>query len=210
MQLLAFVAKVVAISSSGALSPGPLTAATFASGAEKGWRAGALVALGHAIVELPLIALVAVGAVSLASLSQALLSAAGGLTLLVFGLILVADIVKGPRQASSPLKASPLLIGVSLSALNPWFIAWWVLIGGVLAVEAYELVGILGIPLLFASHIWLDFAWLALVSHAGKKGREVTGGLGYRLLMASVAAAMFAFAADLLFFSVTGTKLIKL
>lgn len=210
MRLLAFVAKVVAISSSGALSPGPLTAATFASGTEKGWKAGALVALGHALVELPLMVLIAVGAVSLASLNQTLLSAAGGLTLLAFGLILVADIMRGPKRASSPLKAPPLLIGISLSALNPWFIAWWMLIGGVLAVEAYELVGILGIPLLFASHIWLDFAWLALVSHAGKKGRELTGGLGYRLLMALVAAAMFAFAADLLLFSATGARLINL
>lgn len=207
MSLLAFVAKVVAISSSGALSPGPLTAATFASGAERGWKAGALVALGHAIVEFPLIALIAVGAVSLASLNQVLLSAAGGLTLLIFGLILLADVVKGPKQASSPLKAPPLVIGVSLSALNPWFIAWWALIGGVLAVEAYELMGILGIPLLFASHVWLDFAWLALISHAGKKGRELTGRLGYRILMALIAVAMFVFAADFLTSAATGSRL---
>ncbi|RLF13604.1 MAG: lysine transporter LysE, partial [Thermoprotei archaeon] len=40
MQLLFFLAKVSLISSSGALAPGPLTAATAALGVKRGWRGG--------------------------------------------------------------------------------------------------------------------------------------------------------------------------
>lgn len=163
-------------------------------------------ALGHAVVELPLITLIALGAISLASLNQRAVAVAGGLTLLVFGSLLLIDAARGPRPTTSSIRSSPLVIGISLSALNPWFIAWWALIGGTLAIEAYELMGVLGIPFLFASHIWLDFAWLSLVSHAGKKGLELTGRLGYRILMALIAVVMFVFAADFLMFAATGSR----
>ena len=58
---LGFFAKVVLVTSSGALSPGPLTASTVAAGTQKGWKAGFWVSVGHTIVEFPLVFLIAVG-----------------------------------------------------------------------------------------------------------------------------------------------------
>ncbi|MEM2347329.1 MAG: LysE family transporter, partial [Sulfolobales archaeon] len=48
-----FVTTVVAISATGALSPGPLSVMTLALGVRGGWRSGFQVALGHTIFELP-------------------------------------------------------------------------------------------------------------------------------------------------------------
>ena len=55
-----FVASVIGISLTGVMMPGPVTAVTIA----KGYRsksAGGLVALGHLMVEIPLIILISIG-----------------------------------------------------------------------------------------------------------------------------------------------------
>jgi len=60
MGLLLFLFKVFGISLSGALSPGPVTAVAIAMGARNRW-AGTLMALGHGVVELPLMVLLIFG-----------------------------------------------------------------------------------------------------------------------------------------------------
>ncbi len=52
--VLAIAFQVMAVSASGALSPGPLTVATMALGTRGGWKAGVFVSFGHALFELPL------------------------------------------------------------------------------------------------------------------------------------------------------------
>ena len=51
--MLDLALKIMAITPSGAFSPGPLTASAVALGSSKGWRAGMRVALGHTLFELP-------------------------------------------------------------------------------------------------------------------------------------------------------------
>jgi threonine/homoserine/homoserine lactone efflux protein len=63
--MINFLFKVVVISASGALAPGPLTAATASAGLKKGWRAGLETSLGHTIVELPLVIFLSFGVVSI-------------------------------------------------------------------------------------------------------------------------------------------------
>ena len=58
--LLAFLVDTVLISLSGVMAPGPVTAVTVGKGSESP-HAGALVAIGHGIVEFPLIALIFLG-----------------------------------------------------------------------------------------------------------------------------------------------------
>ena len=52
--VLAIAFQVMAVSASGALSPGPLTVATMALGTRSGWKTGVFVSFGHALFELPL------------------------------------------------------------------------------------------------------------------------------------------------------------
>lgn len=54
MPLLTFLFEAVLISLSGVLAPGPITAVTIGKGKESP-HAGAFVAIGHGIVEFPLI-----------------------------------------------------------------------------------------------------------------------------------------------------------
>jgi threonine/homoserine/homoserine lactone efflux protein len=58
--LIGFLVTTVAISLSGAMAPGPITAAIPAVGT-RSRHAGVLVALGHLAVELPLILLLVAG-----------------------------------------------------------------------------------------------------------------------------------------------------
>jgi len=55
-----FLLSAAAISLSGVMLPGPLTAVTIAKG-YRNQNAGSLIALGHAIIEIPLMALVYFG-----------------------------------------------------------------------------------------------------------------------------------------------------
>ncbi len=52
--MFAFLLQAVLISLSGVMAPGPMTAAAIESGTRR-WHAGIFLALGHAIVKIPLI-----------------------------------------------------------------------------------------------------------------------------------------------------------
>ena len=63
--LFSFAIMVIAISASGVMSPGPLFAANVIYGIKEGRLAGLKMAIGHTIVEFPLIILLGVGILSL-------------------------------------------------------------------------------------------------------------------------------------------------
>lgn len=58
--MIGFLVTTVAISLSGVMAPGPITAATLAAGT-RSRHAGVLVALGHLVIELPLVLLLVAG-----------------------------------------------------------------------------------------------------------------------------------------------------
>jgi threonine/homoserine/homoserine lactone efflux protein len=60
-QLLPLYATFMLISLSGALSPGPLTALSISEGARAGRGSGTRLALGHGLVEIPLVFAIAYG-----------------------------------------------------------------------------------------------------------------------------------------------------
>jgi len=64
-QLLEFSVLVIVISASGVMAPGPLFAANIAHGLRGGTKSGIKMAIGHTIVELPLVILLGIGVFSL-------------------------------------------------------------------------------------------------------------------------------------------------
>ena len=82
-----FLPMVVVVSASGVMSPGPLTFATIASGSKKGWKAGPSIGLGHLMVELPLVLVIAMGAAFISSLDLRWVSFGGGIFMVIFGLL---------------------------------------------------------------------------------------------------------------------------
>ncbi|MDA7939667.1 MAG: LysE family translocator, partial [Nitrosopumilus sp.] len=176
---------------SGALAPGPLLAACLAAGARGGARAGILVAAGHAAVELPLVLALGAGAVTLAAVegSGAALAIAGAAALFVFAAMHARSALLGtePRIMRA---GGPLTLGILLSALNPFFITWWLTIGLKLVSDASAELGVAGAPAVFGMHVWMDFAWLGAVAFLASRGRRMAGSGGRRAMDAGIAALM--------------------
>jgi threonine/homoserine/homoserine lactone efflux protein len=87
MVLLFFLLQVFVISLSGVMAPGPVTAAAIGMGTRSRF-AGSLIAVGHGIVEFPLMVLIVLGAGGVFELpaAQIGIGLAGGIILLVMGI----------------------------------------------------------------------------------------------------------------------------
>ena len=65
-----FALLVIIVSASGVMAPGPLFAANISYGLQGGIRSGLKMAIGHTIVELPLVILLGIGVLSLESFPE--------------------------------------------------------------------------------------------------------------------------------------------
>lgn len=167
------------ISLSGVLSPGPMTAAAIQQGGRSGF-AGTYIAIGHGLVELPLILFIFLGASSLLQLEwvRILIGVAGGIYLLFIGKGLLIpkvdeEVIKEGRMTS------PFYSGMLLSIGNPYFLLWWGTIGVGLVISAVRF-GFIGL-ILFALFHWLcDLLWYSFLSIASFKGVKMFGAGLYR------------------------------
>ncbi len=204
--MLSFLIKVTLISSSGALAPGPLTTATLAIGAKNGWKGGLKVAIGHTIVEFPLVIVIALGLYLLfrEPTFMRISSLIGGVFMIYFGYLTVKDAFAEAKK--SKYDGYPLLTGITLTALNPFFVMWWVGIGAPLILEAVTKWGLISLIPFYIAHVWLDFAWLTALSHA----TSLTGRFEkiYRAVVLSLGFMLFAFGLDFLSYGLFGLKLI--
>jgi threonine/homoserine/homoserine lactone efflux protein len=161
-----FLLMAVGISLTGVMFPGPMTAATIAKGySEK--HAGAWIAAGHAVIEIPVIAVMAViyfgsGRFASSPRVETVIYLVGGLMLLYLGF----RMFRATRQtggAAGGLPASPFVTGIVITGTNPSFYIWWVTAGAVLITGAAKF-GIVGVVLLAVVHLPCDFAWSEFVS----------------------------------------------
>jgi len=166
-----FLLSAVGISLTGAMFPGPMTAATIAKGySDK--NAGILIAVGHAVVEMPLIAAIYLGFGDLMGHPQVVnvIHVAGGLMLFYLGFKIFRTAGKMPNEVGG-LPSSSLLTGIVLTGANPGFYVWWVTVGISLVVAAatFGLVGILSFAL---AHWCCDLVWCEFISVGTFKSRR--------------------------------------
>lgn len=184
---LQFSIAVVIISASGVMSPGPLFVATVANGIRRGASAGLKIALGHTLVEFPLVILIGFGILSLDVIPQfrGVVGILGALSLFGFaGLQIISTLKKDPAQYES--KYGSFLTGILLTGLNPFFLIWWFTIGFKLISDALLLWSVLGILIMFGLHIWMDYAWLALVSFLSSRGKVFLSNMRYKICMIGI------------------------
>lgn len=175
---------------SGAMMPGPLLTVTINESIRRGAKAGPLLIVGHAILELILI----IGLIFGLSLViqkpavTAFIGLAGGGFLLWMGTGMVKSAWKG--TVSLDFKATgekkgldPILAGILVSISNPYWSLWWATIGLGYLVIAQKL-GYWGVAAFFIGHILSDFLWYGLVSGAVAGGRRFLSNKVYRGLMA--------------------------
>ena len=189
-----FAIIVITISISGVMSPGPLFAANVAYGLKGGVKTGLKMAYGHTVVELPLVILLGIGAISLTTIPQfrEITSILGALSLFVFAGIQIRSIIKKPSSIFEG-KHGPFLAGIILSGLNPFFLIWWFTIGFKLITDAITLYSFIGIGIMFAFHIWMDYAWICLVGFLSSKGKKILSDKKYTIFMIVISGVLVYF-----------------
>ena len=196
--MVRFFFTIVAISLSGVMAPGPITAATLAAGAR--WRhAGALIALGHAVVEMPLLLLLAAGIGTLlkAPAVSAGVGLAGGIVLVLMAVQLLLSLRQTGGEAQAAVRQRPFTTGIILTGANPYFLVWWATVGLGLAARAARY----GAAVLVAFGVvhWLcDLVWLEVLSMAGYQGSKAFGPRCQRVISLLCAAVLFGFGLDFL------------
>jgi threonine/homoserine/homoserine lactone efflux protein len=196
MDVLKFGTEVVSLSASGVLAPGPLLFANLACATHQGKWSGIKVSCGHAIVEVLLIIIISTGifTIDAAKKYTSTISLMGGVAILVFAgsqiatLLLKKNLQDGTRSIAG--NNSPFFVGISFSALNPFFILWWLTAGLKLISDSAEFGVITGLIILFAAHIWMDYAWLALTAYLSSKGSSLLNSQLYRVILLGLASLL--------------------
>ena len=180
-----FLTSVALISLSGVMMPGPVFAVTLDRGS-KSQFAGIQVAVGHALIEIPLILLIYYGFAPFFqdALVQKVLYLLGGAVLVWMGVGMLRARGKAIKKGGD-LPRNSILAGVTTTALNPLFILWWVTIGSMLIMKSLSF-GLIGFALFAVVHLLCDFGWLAFVSVMVHRTKSMWGGRVQRgLLIAS-------------------------
>lgn len=194
-QILEFAVFVIAISASGVMAPGPLFAANIAHGLQGGTKSGIKIVIGHTIVEFPLVILLGIGVFSLEIFPEfrTIISILGAITLFVFAIIQIQRVLQKKEEISIKQKQNPIITGIALSALNPFFIIWWLTVGFKLISDAMLIWAFSGILIVFVLHIWMDFVWLGGISFIASKGSQIISNKNYKILMVGLSLALVYF-----------------
>ena len=193
MSFLFFLVQVLGISCSGALQPGPVTATAITMGTRNRY-AGILIAIGHGIVEFPLIVVIILGLGKYFEMPKVKIAIglAGGFFLLLMAIQSLLSLKAKLDNQSKVLKDKPITAGIILSAGNPYFLIWWATVGLALATQAKQW-GIWAFALFAVTHWSVDLIWLLMLTWFSNRGSVLIGRKGMRIVLMICAAALFFF-----------------
>jgi threonine/homoserine/homoserine lactone efflux protein len=182
MTLLDIGLQIILVSASGVLSPGPLFFANLVLSKNGGFWSGIKIAIGHTIVELPVVILYSIPLIIFTSQSVTFsinfISFIGGISLISFGILFVVKIISKNNKHNYIIESSriekPVIAGMLFTGINPFFFLWWISVGIKLISDSIALLGYpIGIAFLFLVHVWMDYAWLGLTSYFASRGISV-------------------------------------
>jgi threonine/homoserine/homoserine lactone efflux protein len=196
MAVFEILAAWFALSLTGALAPGPLTAAVVMQSSRHGRLHGILPMVGHAIVEVGIIAaiILSVEALTLSPFMIDLLVGFGGVVIVFFGVLALRDFrykedsdTKDTPKATASSVIEATTQGAAVSLLSPYFLLWWF---GVGLANVTILVGTLEVGvgtvliagvLIYLTHVSTDFIYGAVLTvgtDVAKKSTK-TGGINW-------------------------------
>jgi threonine/homoserine/homoserine lactone efflux protein len=193
---------------SGAMAPGSLLVVVVTQTVQKGFWAGPVAVLGHAVMEVIMVGLLAFGLGQLLSYSAALgaIGLVGGLMLFWFGW----GTLKTARSASLDFDKqaaadtsngrrkglwNTALSGMVASISNPYWILWWATVGAAYVASGMASSGKLGAATFLTGHLAADMAWYALVSLAISTGARFFNDRVYRGILYFCGTLLFLFGA---------------
>jgi threonine/homoserine/homoserine lactone efflux protein len=203
IDLVLFLGSVIIISCSGVMAPGPITAAAITLGTKNKY-AGTFFAIGHGLIELPLIILIVFGYDHIRNSPIIIntIGLIGGCVLLWMAFGLFKDAKDPDYKAGDSHSSRPVLAGLILSASNPYFLLWWLSVGLKLATQAQQL-GVFAFILFTAVHWLCDLIWFQLLSFASYKGAKVMSPKILRTILGLCALAMTGFGVFFIYDSVS-------
>ena len=175
MALVLFLIQVFIISISGAMQPGPVTATAITMGTRSRW-AGSLLAVGHGIVEFPLMVLIifGLGAIFQKTSAQIVIGILGGLALLYMAYGMFKTVSRSVDIQAGAKKDKPILAGIIFTVSNPFFLVWWATVGLGLAITATKF-GLYAFALFAIVHWLVDLLWVTALSLASFHGTTLFG-----------------------------------
>ncbi|MEW6218141.1 MAG: LysE family transporter [Thermodesulfobacteriota bacterium] len=194
----------------GAMAPGPLLTYTIvrAIGSHHGYLMGLWIVLGHAALELALIAGLLWGlALFLAQAAVVrAIGVAGGFVLILFGAGLLRDVAagriatdlaaveEGGATAGRWGRANPVLGGAVISMANPYWWVWWASIGAAfmsqfgVSFDSWPTLAVF-----FLGHEAGDLAWYLVVSAGAFWGRQRLSRRAYHAVLVCCGLFMIGF-----------------
>jgi len=181
MQLFRIFSSAFLIGFSGAMMPGPMLGVTIdGSLKKKRWTAGPLVVLGHGILELFLVIVMAFGLKDFFSNQTiaGVIGLFGGAFLAWMGYGMIRSGIDKTMSLTNQKTGTGsgvtnlVLAGIIVSATNPYFIMWWASTGMESIRQAYAF-GPAGVLLFYTGHILSDLVWYSAVSTAFASGRKL-------------------------------------
>jgi len=97
------------------------------------------------------------------------------------------------KEKETKPKQGPIVTGILFSALNPFFIVWWITIGFKLISDAMMIWAFAGILIVFVLHIWMDFAWLGITAFLASKSRKIISNRNYKVMMLGLSLTLIYF-----------------
>lgn len=181
------------------MAPGAVTAATLAHGSRHRW-AGVWLAIGHGIVEIPLIFLLILGLGTVLKMDTAkiVIGIIGGAFLVYLGIMTLREPVSSGPNTKKSRTGGPMLTGLVLSATNPYFLFWWATVGLNLALMAREL-GVYALVIFAAVHWLCDLVWLTILSLTAFHGTNILSPRVQKWILGFCGAAMAAFGLKFLY-----------
>jgi len=188
-----FLGIAIVVSFSGVMMPGPVLAATIAKG-YRDERAGIKIALGHGLIEFPLMALIilSLGYVFEDERIMLAIGLVGGILLVFMGGEMVRARKHIAISGKDSLPKSAFAAGAFTTSANPYFFLWWATVGAVLIFTAQEFGAI--VVLVFAVVHWsCDLVWYTFTSFAVFRSRHLWTPLVHEIVFATCGILMIAF-----------------
>lgn len=177
-----FGAMVVGFS--GALTPGPMLTLVISSAAEKGFWTSVFIVVGHAVLELAVIAALFLGLIRYLEnpLIARVIGIVGGIFLLYLGVDILVSVIRKRfiidfksiiKKRTMNVRSTGIIMarGIMVSLMNPYWYIWWISIGAAFIIKSVKF-EFSGVTAFFTGHISADFTWYLFIGFLINTGRR--------------------------------------